>query len=259
MSPPPLFAFRLALRRPRVFADYVRLSASSRRPGPTPPPWQNENDVLSVPEGLARLASLLGPAEAGPARARLGDAVRAGRESTAAGRTGMAGDGALGEAAYAVVRTLRPGAVIETGVATGVASAFILAALDDNGTGELHSIDLPPMAWVPEGRVGAAVPAWLTERWHYHWGSSRRLLSPVLRATRGARPRVFLHDSDHSYANMRWELESAWAALAPGDVLLCDDAHFHAGFADAATAFGATPLWIAQPEQAGVTGVVVRH
>jgi Methyltransferase domain len=259
MSPPLLFTLRLAARRPRVFADYVRLSAASRRMAPEPPPWAGAADVLPVAEGLARLAELLGPAAPGPAHDRLGDVAREGAARAAPGREAMAGDAALGEIAYAVVRALRPAAVVETGVATGVATAFILAALADNGAGELHSVDLPPIAWVPEGRVGAAVPAALKDRWHYHWGSSRRLLAPVLETTRDARPRVFLHDSDHSYENMRWELESAWAALAPGDVLLCDDAHFHAGFADAAAALGGTPLWIAQPGQGGVTGVLVRR
>jgi hypothetical protein len=259
MSPPPLFTARLAARRPRVFADYVRLSLASRRPAPVPRPWAGAEDVLPVAAGLGRLAQLLGPAVPGAAHDRLGDVAREGAARAAPGRESMAGDSALGEIAYAVVRAVRPGAVVETGVATGVTTAFILAALADNGAGELHSIDLPPIAWVPEGRVAAAVPVELKDRWHYHWGSSRRLLGGVLEGTRDAGPRVFLHDSDHSYENMRWETESAWAELAPGDVLLCDDAHFHAGFADAAAALGASPLWIEQPEQGGVTGVLVRR
>lgn len=259
MSPPPLFTLRLALRRPRVLADYVRLSRSSRRAVPPPPPWPGSGDVLSVADGLRQLAVLLGPSHAGPAHEHLAGVARAGAAHAAPGRESMAGDAALGEIAYAVVRGLRPAAVIETGVATGVATSYILAALADNGAGELHSIDLPPIAWVPEGRVGAAVPVPLKDRWHYHWGSSRRLLPSVLQDTGRGGSRVFLHDSDHSYENMRWEIESAWAALAPGDVLLCDDAHFHAGFADAAAAVGAAPLWIAQPEQGGVTGLIVRH
>jgi predicted O-methyltransferase YrrM len=96
----------------------------------------------------------------------------------------MAGDSALGRIVYAVVRATRPDVVVETGVATGVTSAYLLAALEDNGHGALHSIDLPPTDMVAAGHVGAAIPADLKARWTYHWGSSRRLLSKVLRPVR---------------------------------------------------------------------------
>lgn len=41
-----------------------------------------------------------------------------------------------------LVRILRPTVVIETGVANGISSAFILKALDKNNEGMLYSIDL---------------------------------------------------------------------------------------------------------------------
>ena len=169
----------------------------------------------------------------------------------------MDADTSLGELAYALVRRDRPDVVIETGVARGITSAFVLAALEDNGHGKLHSIDLPPPRMVEAELVSTAIPIPLRPRWTYHWGSSRRLLKRVLRDAPGER-RMFIHDSDHSYANMRWELETAWAALSPGDVLLCDDANFHAGFADAAAALGGEPRYVAQPAQGGLTGLLVR-
>jgi hypothetical protein len=42
---------------------------------------------------------------------------------------------------YALCRLIRPRIVVETGVAAGVSSAFILKALNDNSYGILHSID----------------------------------------------------------------------------------------------------------------------
>lgn len=258
MSSPPSPTPRSGLRRPRLLVDYVRLSAASRRRAPAPPPWAHAGDVLSLGDGLARIEAVLGPCAAGPARGRLLAALEGHGDDALPDPTCMAGNHALGATAYAVVRALRAEAVVETGVATGVASAFILAALADNDRGALHSVDLPPLAWVRAERVGVAVPAELRRRWHYHWGASSRLLEPVLRATRELRPRVFLHDSDHSYDNVRWELRTAWASLLPGDVLLCDDAHFHAGMADTAAALGATPWWIAQPGHHGVTGLIMR-
>ena len=168
----------------------------------------------------------------------------------------MDADASLGELAYALVRALRPATVIETGVAHGISSAFVLAALADNDLGELHSIDLPPPRMVAADLVGAAIHADLKRRWHYHWGSARRLLPAALAGTVG--PRVFIHDSDHSYDHMRWEIETAWAAFEAGDVIICDDANFHAGFADAAAAVGGRALFVRQPASGGLTGMLIR-
>jgi predicted O-methyltransferase YrrM len=170
------------------------------------------------------------------------------------GWAAMDADQSLAELAYSLVRERRPATVIETGVARGITSASLLTALAENDFGELHSIDLPPPRMVDAGLVGAAIPEELKDRWHYHWGSARRLLPGVLAGSTG--PRLFIHDSDHSYAHMRWEIETAWAALEPGDVLLCDDAHFHSGFADAAAAVGAEPQFLRQAQ--GLTGMLVR-
>jgi hypothetical protein len=41
---------------------------------------------------------------------------------------------------------------------------------------------------------------------------------------------LFLHDSLHSSRNVRWELESAWRALAPGGVVVVDDVDGNWGF-----------------------------
>jgi len=52
---------------------------------------------------------------------------------------------------YAMVRALKPEVVVETGVANGVSSSFILKALDRNSRGRLYSIDL-------HYREGVSVP-----------------------------------------------------------------------------------------------------
>jgi methyltransferase family protein len=170
------------------------------------------------------------------------------------GWAAMDADASLAELAHSLVRERRPATVIETGVARGVTSERVLRALEENGFGELHSIDLPPPRMVDGCLVGSAVPDELKKRWHYHWGSAKRLLPDVLAGSTA--PRLFIHDSDHSYEHMRWEIETAWAALEPGDVLLCDDAHFHSAFADAAAAVGAEPRFV--PQAGGLTGMLVR-
>jgi hypothetical protein len=45
--------------------------------------------------------------------------------------------------AYAMCRALKPNVVVETGIAYGVSTAFVLKALDVNRNGKLHSVDLP--------------------------------------------------------------------------------------------------------------------
>src|SRR3954467_3344478 len=50
-------------------------------------------------------------------------------------------DFVLAKACYVVCRALAPEIIVETGVAHGVTSAFLLKALDANGRGALHSVD----------------------------------------------------------------------------------------------------------------------
>jgi predicted O-methyltransferase YrrM len=253
------FAARVGRRSPRLLGDYLRLWAGARRPVEEPAgspagevlTWE-EAARLAAPDAALSGSPVL-PAARGPAHATAVAAVA----NSAGDWTAMDADASLGELAYALVRALRPAVVVETGVAQGISSVFVLAALEDNGQGELHSVDLPPPRMVEADLVGAAIPNELRPRWHYHWGSSRRLLPAVLREAAGDR-RLFIHDSDHSYDNMRWELETAWRALGPGDVLLCDDANFHAGFADAAESVGALPLFVEQPGTGGLTGLLIR-
>ncbi|MDA4120471.1 MAG: hypothetical protein OK436_07790, partial [Thaumarchaeota archaeon] len=77
---------------------------------------------------------------------------------------------------YLICRTVKPTVVVETGVASGLSSAYILQALEDNASGRLYSIDLPDadteallgvvLTRLPEGRrPGWVVPEWLRARW----------------------------------------------------------------------------------------------
>ena len=135
---------------------------------------------------------------------------------------------------YAVVRALKPGVVVETGVASGISSAHILRALAANGKGTLYSIDLPNVqegSAVPEGRTsGWMVPEALRGRWTLRIGDSRRLLPDLLRALDHVD--VFLHDSDHSYENMWFEFEQAFPRLADRGLLMSDDVHLHTAWDD---------------------------
>jgi predicted O-methyltransferase YrrM len=144
---------------------------------------------------------------------------------------------------YAVVRAVRPAVAVETGVASGMSSAHILRALAANGSGTLHSVDLPNVqqgSMLPPGRAsGWIVPHSLRGRWKLHIGDSREILPALLETL--DRVDLFLHDSDHSYRNMTFEFEQAYPRLAPGGVMMSDDVHLHTAWDDFCAKHGLPP------------------
>ena len=68
------------------------------------------------------------------------------------------GEPELVRAVWCLTRHLRPTKVVETGVARGLTSRFILEALEKNKAGHLWSVDLPPLL-EPQlhAQIGAAV------------------------------------------------------------------------------------------------------
>ena len=127
----------------------------------------------------------------------------------------------LGTLCYLACRYLRPRVVVETGVAYGVTSTYILAALEDNHYGELHSIDLPPLALDATANVGYFIPPELRARWKLNLGPAKKLLPQVLERMKPID--LFVHDSLHTYSHMKWEFEMALSALRPGGLLISDD------------------------------------
>lgn len=144
---------------------------------------------------------------------------------------GVSNDGEpeLVRAAWCLTRHLRPANVVETGVARGLTSRFILEALERNGSGHLWSIDLPPLLEHQlHSQIGSAVEGRFPHRWSYIKGSSRRHL-PRLLAQLGQID-LFIHDSAHTERNVRFELDHACRALRPGGALVVDDIDLNWGF-----------------------------
>jgi predicted O-methyltransferase YrrM len=158
---------------------------------------------------------------------------------------------------YALVRKLRPRVAVETGVCNGFSTAFLLLALERNGAGELHSIDLPEVVGADyrpgtfwEGKQGAAIPpgkepGWmipapLRERWSLTVGRSQDELPPLLERL-GAID-LFVHDSEHSYECMDFEFRAAWPALREGGALVADDWNWNDAFAELARDVDRTPI-----------------
>ena len=215
----------LALRRPREFSDRVAgyadlgldlLSGAS----PTYETVSWKGALRDVEERFGRAADVLDePALGGVEEStrQLLEAIR--REDPSSLR--WAADSLLARCCYLMCRLLKPDVVVETGVAYGVSSAFILRALEENGRGMLHSVDLPPLRREYERFWGMAVDKTLEVRWTLHRGSSARVLPRLLEELETVD--LFVHDSLHTYRNMRREFEAVWPRLRTGGALVADD------------------------------------
>ncbi|MCX5705618.1 MAG: class I SAM-dependent methyltransferase [Candidatus Omnitrophica bacterium] len=123
---------------------------------------------------------------------------------------------------YVITRILKPEHVVETGVANGFSSAFILHALEANKKGRLYSIDLPNQpGQVIEKQTGWLVSDDLRSRWDLIIGSSRDMLEPLMKKLQAID--IFYHDSEHSYENMMFEFKLAWKYIKPDGYMLADD------------------------------------
>lgn len=170
--------------------------------------------------------------------------------------SGGANIGPTNEVLYYFVRAIRPTTIVETGVAAGFSSAYLLQGLRDNGTGHLFSIDLPntdPHGYVNEsGRLdsvhvssaketGCVIPEHLRDRWTLTLGRSADVLPEICNPARVIE--IFFHDSDHAYANMMREFSLAWPCLRPGGWLLSDDISWNTAFVDFAKSQNSKPFY----------------
>ena len=131
---------------------------------------------------------------------------------------------------YLLTRLIKPDCIVETGVASGASSAYILRALHDNRSGQLYSIDLPPDNF-PKGKTsGWLVPQYLKSRWTLHIGDSKDLLEPLLSDL--GQIDCFIHDSLHTYDHMLWEFRTAWSYLRSRSLFLSHDVGANDAFFD---------------------------
>ena len=152
----------------------------------------------------------------------------------------------LARRCYTLCRMIKPEIVIETGVAYGVTTAFILKALSQNNRGILHSIDLPPLGKDADAFVGILVPDDLKSRWNLHRGVSRRILPKLLPQL--GKVDLFVHDSLHTYWNIKRELRLVSPYLSRISVVLADDIEDNVAFHEWADA-SSPEYWAAIREQ----------
>ncbi len=118
---------------------------------------------------------------------------------------------------YEITRKIKPKIFVESGVADGTSSFFILSAIKKNGFGKLISIDI-------RDNVGSIIPNDLRPLWELKilkgnlTGSFKQIMSELPNIG------VFFHDSDHSYNWQQLEYNIALKKLTRDGLLLIDDA-----------------------------------
>ena len=168
---------------------------------------------------------------------------------------------------YLLTRAFRPNIFVETGVLNGFSSAFVLLAMEHNQGGSLYSIDLPPFEeriraqgtgpLPAEKEPGWAIPDRLRTRHRLSLGDARVLLPQILE--NHSPIDVFLHDSDHSYQHMMFEIAAAWPYLSVGGWLVCDNVEQNDAFFDFARGVGTGRLVVASfdsPERRWKHGLI---
>jgi len=131
---------------------------------------------------------------------------------------------------YLLCKIVKPETVVETGVAYGLSSMYILSALEENNKGTLYSIDSVFSPWQTKEMIGVAIPSNLRHRWKFNFGSSAEKLSDTLSSLELVD--IFLHDSLHTYKNMMYEFETAWPFIAKNGFLISDDVGDNNAFYD---------------------------
>ena len=170
---------------------------------------------------------------------------------------GLDGDETFVHVLYCLATHLRAERVVETGVARGVSSRFLLSAFEAMGQGHLWSIDLPPLAHELDDQSGLLVPQRLRDSWTYLRGSSRRRLPSLLREL--GQIDIFVHDSQHTERNMNFELELAWRYVRAGGVVVSDDIHENGAFKRLLDRTGAPSVIGQESVKAGFFGVAFKH
>lgn len=145
---------------------------------------------------------------------------------------------------YLLCKIIKPDKVLETGVAYGLSSMYILQALSENKNGTLYSIDGVFTPWQSENMIGSAIPEDLRKRWNLIIGNSSEKLCDVLSTLNTID--IFLHDSLHTHKNMMYEFTTAWQHIKTNGFLISDDISGNNAFYEFYSRLGIEPFIMPQ-------------
>ncbi len=128
---------------------------------------------------------------------------------------------------YLLVRIIRPIQIVETGVANGISTYFILNALIKNNFGSLISIDI-------DNNVASFLNDEERKRWRLKVldvkRNPRKQFLKIIEELQELS--IYIHDGDHSYPWQYMEYNTALNKLKPGGILLSDDVDSSYAFID---------------------------
>ena len=128
---------------------------------------------------------------------------------------------------YLLARLTKPESVVETGVANGISTFFILNAMKNNGVGKLTSIDLSyDVATFLNGEERALWELKVLKTKI----NPRRQFKDILSGIQSLS--IYLHDGDHSYLLQQMEYGLAFKKLKSGGMILSDDVDSSFAFID---------------------------
>jgi len=145
---------------------------------------------------------------------------------------------------YLIVRIQMPNVLLETGVANGHSSFFLLNAILKNGQGYLTSTD-----------TSQSVGSLLTDEEKSSW--MLKVIDPT--RTRESFIEVveslpsidfFIHDSDHSYLWSKFEYETVLKKMSPGSIMASDDVNYSYSFIDFTKKIVAKPIILVDKRKA---------
>lgn len=149
---------------------------------------------------------------------------------------------------YLLCRVVKPKTTVETGVANGDSSFFVINALLKNSSGTLYSTDI--------GRnVGALITDEERQVWHIKILEANRIkksFSAFMESL--GELDLFVHDSEHSYSWQLFELETAYKYAHSGSYICSDDADSSYAFIDFARRHRLRTFALVCPS--GIFGVV---
>jgi len=157
---------------------------------------------------------------------------------------------------YILCRILKPKNIIETGVAYGLSSLYILKALDKNGVGTLHSIDSIFRPWQNKEMIGVIIPDNIKSRWNFVFGKSSERLEQVFNKVGNVD--IFIHDSLHTYKNMIFEFQCAEENLKENGIILSDDVLGNDAFYDFTNRSKLENYLIKVKDDSGL-GIIINH